>query len=168
MTWAALFLLLLAAFLGLTWVLSERLRHPMGSAARASAPGKFAELSQGVTHYRWSGPLGGPVAVCVHGLTSASYVWDPVVRALNMMGFRVLRYDLYGRGFSDRPPGVQDRDFFLRQLRDLLEDQGIGQVDMMVGYSMGGSIATAFTAEDPGRVLRLVLLAPAGLGLTPG
>jgi pimeloyl-ACP methyl ester carboxylesterase len=32
-----------------------------------------------------------------------------------------------------------------------------------MGYSMGGAIAAAFAARSPGRVLALILLAPAGL-----
>lgn len=164
MIWAGLILAALAA----AWLLSERLRRPVDASAREDAPGQFAQLSQGVTHYRWDGPTRGPVAVCIHGLTSASYVWEAVVRALTMMGFRVLRYDLYGRGLSDRPGGRQDAEFFLRQLRDLLEDQGLEGNLTVLGYSMGGSIATAFAAEEPHRVERLILLAPAGLGHTPG
>lgn len=160
--------LALLALAALAWWLSEYRRWPMGRAARAEAPGKFAELSQGQTHYRWDGPRGGPVAVCVHGLSSASYVYDALVRALTVMGFRVLRYDLYGRGYSDRPGGRQDTAFFQRQLEELLSHEGVEQADLLMGYSMGGSIATAFAAAHPMRVLRLVLLAPAGLGHDPG
>ena len=160
-------LALLLAALAAVYVLSERLRRPLDARARQGAPGQFAELSQGVTHYRWDGPTRGPVAVCVHGVASASYVWEAVVRALTMMGFRVLRYDLYGRGLSDRPAGRQDAEFFLRQLRDLLEDQGLEGDLTLLGYSMGGSIVTCFAAEEPHRVERLILLAPAGLGHHP-
>ncbi|WP_212523800.1 alpha/beta hydrolase [Actibacterium sp. MT2.3-13A] len=162
MTWAALLLAALAAYAVAGW-----LRRPMDASAREGAPGQFATLSQGVTHYRWDGPARGPVAVCVHGLASASYVWEAVVRALTMMGFRVLRYDLYGRGLSDRPAGRQDAEFFLRQLRDLLEDQGLAGDLTLLGYSMGGGIATCFAADEPHRVDRLILLAPAGLGHDP-
>ncbi len=151
-----------------SYFLSEWWRRPVGDTLRARAPGQFAELSQGVTHYRWDGPVRGPVAVCIHGLTTSSYVWDGIVKVLTMMGFRVLRYDLYGRGYSDRPEGPQDRNFFLRQLRDLLRDQNLGGDLTLVGYSMGGSIASSFAADEPHRMDRLILLATAGLGRTPG
>lgn len=163
-----IWVLLLLTLAALAWFASEWRRWPMGRAARDKAPGKFADLPQGLTHYRWDGPKDGPVVVCVHGLSTASYVWDAVVRALTMMGFRVLRYDLFGRGLSDRPKGRQNRAFFLKQLDDLLQDQGVDDIEMMLGYSMGGSIVTGFAAADPNRVARLVLLAPAGLGHTPG
>jgi pimeloyl-ACP methyl ester carboxylesterase len=35
----------------------------------------------------------------------------------------------------------------------------------LLGYSMGGAIATAFAAAHPGRMKRLILLAPAGMRL---
>lgn len=142
----------------------EALRAPMDDAARRDAPGDFVQLSQGITHYRWIGPVRGPVAVCVHGLTTPSLVWQAVAQGLALMGFRVLVYDLYGRGYSDRAPGLQDQDFFVRQLDDLLASQGIGEDITLLGYSMGGVIVTAFAARNPGRVRRVILLAPAGMG----
>lgn len=142
----------------------EAMRQPMDDAARQDAPGDFVELSQGITHFRWIGPVRGPVAVCVHGLTTPSMVWDAVAKGLALMGFRVLVYDLYGRGYSDRAPGLQDQDFFIRQLEDLLASQGITEDVTLLGYSMGGAIVSAFAARHPERVLRVILLAPAGMG----
>lgn len=144
--------------------LREAMRKPMDAAARRDAPGEFVKLSQGLTHYRWIGPARGPVAVCVHGLTTPSLVWEAVAQGLARMGYRVLVYDLYGRGYSDRVAGVQDQDFFIRQLDDLLEAQGLGDDLTLLGYSMGGAIVSAFTARNPGRVRRVILLAPAGMG----
>lgn len=157
-----------AALLLLLPLLRERLRKPMDARARAAAPGSFATLSGGLTHYRWTGPLRGPVAVCVHGLTTPSFVWDGLAQGLAAMGYRVLSYDLYGRGFSGRPSGVQDRAFFLTQLEELLQDQQVEDDFTLIGYSMGGAIATAFAATRPGRLRQLILLAPAGLGSSSG
>jgi len=142
----------------------EALRKPMDADARRTAPGDFVQLPQGITHYRWVGPVRGPVAVCVHGLTTPSMVWDAVAQGLALMGFRVLVYDLYGRGYSDRAPGLQDQDFFLRQLVVLLHDQGITVDVTLLGYSMGGAFVSAFAARHPDRARRLILLAPAGMG----
>ena len=109
MLWFVLLVLALAALLPFA---DEWRRKPMNAAARTVARGDFADLSQGRTCYRWTGPLRGPVAVCVHGLTTPSQVWDSIAEGLAAQGFRVLTYDLYGRGFSDRPPGRQDAGFF--------------------------------------------------------
>ncbi|NNL72532.1 MAG: alpha/beta hydrolase [Silicimonas sp.] len=129
----------------------------------AHAPGQFADLPLGRTHYRWSGPETAPVAVCVHGLSTPSYVFAATESALTTLGYRVLTYDLYGRGFSANPPAAQGARFFNLQLDALLADQRIEARVTLVGYSMGGAIAAAFAAASPDRVRALVLIAPAGL-----
>ena len=147
---------------GLPYALEWR-RKPV-ERLRDNAPGQFATLPQGVTHFQWSGAPDAPIVVCVHGLTTPSIVWGAVVPELVRMGYRVLTYDLYGRGYSDRVSGDQTGDFFARQLFDLLKDQRVeGQVDLL-GYSMGGAIGAYVAAHHPDRVRRTVLVAPAGLG----
>ena len=132
---------------------------------RDAAPGRFARLSQGVTHYQWLGPVRGPVVVAVHGLSTPGPVFYAIARGLARIGYRVLIYDLYGRGYSDAPRGRQDRAFFLTQLQDLLAHQELDADLTLLGYSMGGAIATAFAAAHPGRMKRLILLTPAGVRL---
>lgn len=142
----------------------EHRRKVIDDAAREHAPGRFAALSQGVTCYQWVGPARGPVVVAIHGLTTPGQVWTEVAEGLGRIGYRVLVYDLYGRGLSDAAPGAQDAGFFLRQLTDLLDHQKLEQDLTIMGYSMGGAIATAFAARHPERIKRLILLAPAGSG----
>lgn len=164
MIWA---LLLGVGLVALAPFLVEAARKPMDTTLQAKAPGQFAMLPGGGTHYRWDGPEGGPVLVLIHGLTSPSYVFDPVVPGLNGLGFRTLRYDLWGRGYSDRAPGDQDEAYFVAQLTDLLAVLNLtGRVSLM-GYSMGGMIATAFAAQDADRVEHLALIAPAGIVHAP-
>lgn len=163
MGWLLAALLLLGLIAALPFVVEAR-RTPMDDAARHAAPGSFARLSRGLVHYRWLGAARGPVAVCVHGLTTPSYIWGPVAAGLGALGFRVLVYDLYGRGFSDRPGGPQDSAFFAAQLADLLEDQGIEDDITLLGYSMGGAIVAGFAATYPEKLRQLVLIAPAGMG----
>ena len=156
--------LLVLGGLAILPLLAENRRHG-AEAFRGKAPGRFAKLSQGVTHYQWLGEARGPVIVCIHGLTTPSPVWYGVAEGLTQLGYRVLVYDLYGRGFSDAPRGAQNGDFFAKQLEDLLEHQGIKTDVTLMGYSMGGSIATHFTKQHPDRVTRLVLLASGGIWL---
>jgi pimeloyl-ACP methyl ester carboxylesterase len=160
MTWIIVILLGVIA----APIVIELTRRKMGAKAREAATGQFATLSQGITHFEWFGPQRGAVIVCVHGLTTPSFVWRGLTKGLAIMGYRVLTYDLYGRGFSDKAKGRQNGDFFLRQLNDLLDHEGITQDFTIIGYSMGGAIATLFTAQDPSRVRQLVLIAPAGMG----
>ncbi len=145
--------------------LIEHYRPKMSDGRRGSAPGQFAELSQGVTHFHLRGPSDGPLIVCVHGLTTPSFVWEPLAKGLVRLGFRVLVYDLYGRGYSDRPEGLHDKAFFNTQLNDLLSRIEIEDPFHLIGYSMGGAIATGFAAAHPAKVRRLVLLASAGAKL---
>jgi pimeloyl-ACP methyl ester carboxylesterase len=127
---------------------------------RARAPGQFARLSQGYTHYEVGGPEGGPTVVLVHGFSVPFYVWDPTFKALAESGFRVIRYDLYGHGLSDRPDVAYGRDLFVGQLAELLDSLEVtGPVDV-AGVSMGGAITAAFAAEHPERVARVVLVDP--------
>lgn len=132
---------------------------------RDRLPGEFIELSDGVTHYELGGPKNGPVVVMVHGFAVPMFILDATYQALIQAGFRVLLYDLFGRGFSDRPFVKYDRDLFIRQLVDLLESLQITQVVSLLGLSMGGIISAAFADEYPGRVDTLVLVDPAGFPL---
>ncbi|MGJ8555856.1 MAG: alpha/beta fold hydrolase [Sulfitobacter geojensis] len=163
-----IWLLLVLALIIATPLVIEQRRRVMNDTARGSATGSFVELSQGVTHFEWHGPARGPVLVCVHGLTTPSFVWRGMTRALVLMGYRVLTYDLYGRGFSSKPKGPQDRAFFVNQLAELLAHEGVGDHLTLVGYSMGGAISTCFTQAYPDRVHQLVLLAPAGMRIPDG
>ena len=154
------------ALVGFAAPFANELRKPrITDAVRARAPGQFAQLSQGVTHYRWHGDRAqGPVAVCVHGLTTPSIAWDGVAEGLVAQGYRVLVYDLFGRGYSDRPAAPQDAAFFLRQLEELIRHEGLKGDITLFGYSMGGAIAASYAARTPQMVKRLVLVAPAGMG----
>ena len=128
---------------------------------RASAPGSFVQLSDGITHYELGGPENGQPVVSVHGFSVPYFIWDPTFKFLTESGFRVLRYDLFGRGFSDRPNARYDIDLFCKQLRELLDTLGFEQINL-IGLSMGGPITGTFTTRYPKRVQKLVLIDPAG------
>lgn len=124
----------------------------------------MAKLPQGDTYYRWYGPENGSVALCVHGLSTPSIAYHELAQHLARMGYRVLVYDLFGRGASASVKGRQTPAFFARQLNDLLVDQGVTDDITLIGYSMGGSICAHVAAENPDRFRELILLAPAGMG----
>ncbi len=158
-----LFIGLIAAAIAALPFVFETQRRVVDAQMRDRAKGSFAQLPAGVTHYRWHGPADGPVLVAVHGLTTPAIVWDGMIPLLTAQGYRILSYDLYGRGFSDAPSGAQDVAFFTEQLGNLLADQGITDAVTLMGYSMGGSIVTAFAAGHPDRVSRVLLVAAAGM-----
>lgn len=162
------YLLLLPLGLILAPFVAEALRRPIHKHAEKSAPGKIAPLVTGDTHYKWSGPENAPVAVCIHGLSTPSYIFAATEQSLVGLGYRVLTYDLYGRGYSARPAGAQTEAFFLAQLRALLNDQEIDEPFVVLGFSMGGQIATAFAARHFAMIDQLVLVAPAGISAASG
>jgi len=135
-------------------------RAPLDEQARAQAPGQFIRLPDGVTHYEFSGPEDGPIVVLVHGVSTPYFIWDSTTQALREAGFRVLRYDLFGRGYSDRPDAAYDLPFFAKQLDDLLTALNIAEPVNVAGLSMGGPIATAFANRHPERVRSLILIDP--------
>jgi pimeloyl-ACP methyl ester carboxylesterase len=130
--------------------------------------GSYVSLGAGVTHFELAGPPDAQTVVLVHGFSVPYYIWDPTFDALAAAGFRVLRYDLFGRGWSDRPNARYDAEFLDQQLLQLLDALGIhGPVDL-AGVSMGGPIVVNFAARHPERVRRVALFDPAfGPGFTP-
>ena len=152
---AGLIALLVGAYL-----LMDREKQMLSPANRAGLSGQFITLPGGVTHYQLTGPDDGPLVVLVHGFSVASYTWDRTVPALADAGFRVLTYDLYGRGYSDRPSGPYDLNLFTTQLVDLLTALQIDDPVDVIGLSMGAYITADFTARYPERVRRVTLLAP--------
>ena len=133
----------------------------LNETSRAIAPGSFVQLSDGYTHYELGGPDNGQPVVLVHGFSVPYFIWEPTFAFLATSGFHVLRYDLFGRGFSDRPYLRYDIDLFCKQLRELLDTLGFDQVNL-IGLSMGGPITSTFTTSYPARVRKLVLVDPAG------
>jgi pimeloyl-ACP methyl ester carboxylesterase len=132
-------------------------------AARSTAPGSFLQLTDGCTHFELAGAPGRPTVVLIHGFTVPYFVWDPTYGTLVDSGIRTLRYDLFGRGYSDRPDADYDIDLFCRQLEDLLDALNASSV-ALVGLSMGGPIAASFAVRHPHRVQRMVLIDPSGAG----
>ncbi|KAG6373926.1 Alpha/Beta hydrolase protein [Boletus reticuloceps] len=86
--------------------------------------------------------------VLIHGLSIPAIVWKDVAPVLASRGYRVLLYDLYGRGYSDAPDVTYDVSLHTTQLALLM--QHIKWDDAyVVGLSMGGGIATAFAVQFP-------------------
>ena len=160
----ALGLLALAAAWPYVFAKSERIVITDAVRAEAFKDDTFAKLTDGYTRYIWNGPEAGPVLVFVHGFSSPCFIWEKQAEYFAAQGYRVLRYDLFGRGHSDRPYVDYDADLYHRQLVELLDSQHVtGPVDI-VGLSMGGPITMRFVDREPARVRKYGLVAPAGFG----
>lgn len=130
--------------------------------ARKAAGGSFIDLPSGNTHYKCEG-TGGEWVVLVHGYATPLFIYDKIAAGLLENGYRVLRYDLLGRGLSQRVKAKYNPALFVTQLEELV-NAVIGEEKFcLFGTSMGGIITTSYIAKHPDRVKKLVLLAPAGM-----
>lgn len=155
----AVLAVLVAAALGFgAWRSPEH--ATLDAAARAGAPGKFIELPLGVTHYEIAGPDSGRLVVLVHGFSVPYYIWDSTAVGLTSAGYRVLRYDLFGRGLSDRPRADYDGAFYDAQLGALLDSLRVTDPVDLVGLSFGGFVVSHFVTNQPVRVRTLALVDP--------
>ncbi|MCP5075499.1 MAG: alpha/beta hydrolase [Rhodobacteraceae bacterium] len=137
-------------------------RRPFTSRTQQAAPGEFARLTDGLVHYQWHGSPGDPVLVLVHGLTTPSFVWRDMIPPLVSSGYRVLTFDHFGRGFSDRPRVAHTTEFYIREMDELIAALEVKDTFHLLGYSMGGGIVSSYAAQRQGKLRKLVLLAPIG------
>lgn len=166
---------------------APRVEQPMRQRPLSKVPKTFKEVTcpypsasiyygtHGAINYSLDGPPTGELVVCLHGLNASRTMFKAVGDALCKVGFQVLSFDMYGHGLSNAPSvslcpcrcrrkrARYDLDFFVDQTADLLDGLGLSDRPAnFVGFSMGGSVAIAYSKRFPARVVRLCLLSPAG------
>lgn len=123
----------------------------------------------GLINYEISGPDGGPLVVTFHGLNGTHMTFQDVQDVLTKYGFRVLTFDLYGHGLSASPrfhllSKTYSIDFFIKQTNELLEHLGLQDEPLnLIGFSMGCCIASGYAKLYPEKILRIILISPAGM-----
>ncbi len=137
----------------------------LNDITRQTAGGFFIALTDEMTHYELGGPSNGKPVVLVHGFSTPYFIFDITFEFLVKSGFRVLRYDLLGRGFSDRPRVKYDINLFVNQLKGLIDALELEQVSLL-GLSMGGAITASFISEYPDYVSKHILIDPSGVQRT--
>lgn len=102
----------------------------------------------------------GEPVLLIHGFADSAYTWHRNLRALMTAGLRVIAYDHPGLGESALPPGFR---FGVEALTEL----AMGVLDVLaierahvIGHSMGGGIGLHLAVHHPGRLRRVVLVAP--------
>lgn len=126
---------------------------------------QFLHLPTGRTHYRIDGPADGPPVVLIPGATLPMFVWDGLAEPLAEEGYRVVRYDLLGRGASAAPRVAYGADLYDSQLTELLQRLGITGKVHLVALAFGALIAAGFAERRPRQVASLTYLAPDGFGV---
>ena len=124
------------------------------------------QLSDGITHFQDIGNDQNGTVLLIHGVSGPMQVWDRNIDALIDSGFRVVRLDLYGRGFSQRIDQAQTVNLYQNQISELLNYLGINRKIHIVGSSMGAILATEYAIREPNKVHSVTLVGPAGFPIT--
>jgi 2-hydroxy-6-oxonona-2,4-dienedioate hydrolase len=117
------------------------------------------------TRYLSSGSPDQPFLLFLHGVGGHA---EAYVRNLAAHGahFRTMAIDLFGHGFTDKPPIDGEIPVYIEQLKNLLDTLGVKQC-FLSGESLGGWVACRFALAYPDRVARLVLNTPGGSHSNP-
>ena len=109
-------------------------------------------------HYEITGADTGdaPVVVLGHGAGGSHASWFQQVPVLADAGYRVITWDTRGFGRSSYRTGVHGPEAGARDLRAVLDANGVERAHV-VGQSMGGWWVTTFALASPTRVRSLTL-----------
>ncbi|KAI0160255.1 alpha/beta-hydrolase [Xylariaceae sp. FL1272] len=128
--------------------------------------GRDVETPYGSVHvYEW-GPEDGERVLFVHGISTPVIALGDLGHEMVAKGYRVMMFDLFGRGYSDAPNDLPyDSRLYVTQLLLVLASSKLPWCSgfNLVGYSLGGGLSVAFTRYFPHLVRSLVLIAPCGL-----
>ena len=100
----------------------------------------------------------GPALVMLHGINSDGGDWRTVIDTIGP-GYRFVAFDLLGFGRSPKPLDIDySADEHALVLENTLQDIGVDDPFLLVGYSLGGDIALRYASTYPDRLRRLFLL----------
>ncbi|KAJ5793490.1 alpha/beta hydrolase [Penicillium paradoxum] len=122
----------------------------------------------GMIHvFEW-GPEDGEKVLLVHGLGTPCIALGGMAKELVRKGYRVMIYDLFGRGYSDAPNDLAcDARLYTTQILLVLSSSPLSWTGdtafHIIGFSLGGSIAVAFAAYHATMLRSVTLVCPGGL-----
>jgi pimeloyl-ACP methyl ester carboxylesterase len=130
------------------------------SDLRREADGRFLPLPSGLTYLVDEGQEQTGTIVLVHGATVPHWEFDRLVPHLRAAGLRVVRFDLFGHGLSDRPAVEYNFDLFLQQALAVVDSLQATAPITILGHSFGAALAAEIANVRPILVKKLVLVAP--------
>jgi pyruvate dehydrogenase E2 component (dihydrolipoamide acetyltransferase) len=104
----------------------------------------------------------GEVILLVHGYGGDRNSWLFLQEPLAAK-YRVYALDLPGHGTSAKDVGDGTLGVLADAVTGVLDALGADRTHL-VGHSLGGAVALAVAASDPGRIASVTLIAPAGFG----
>jgi pimeloyl-ACP methyl ester carboxylesterase len=109
---------------------------------------------------------GDTTMLLLHGYGESLLAYRGLIAPLAKR-FSVVAVDLPGSGLSEKPAGPYTLESMVSRLSRALDGWINGPV-IIVGHSMGGEIAAALAIERPDRIVKVILIAPAGYDLGMG
>ena len=134
-------------------------------SALEPAPGAiFVRSRSGRVHCLDAG--NGPPVLLIHGSGRSIADWQEGVVERLASNHRVIAFDCYGFGRSDRNPTfTYGYDLWIQQAVDVLDALGVERV-AVVGHSVGGALACMLAAYHPDRVDQVVTIGT-GMAIEP-
>jgi len=113
------------------------------------------QLSSLSINYQMAGPDHAPAVLLLHGLGTQASFWLPVIPLLVEAGFQVFAVDLPGFGYSDPIDELYTPVNVGKLVGAFVETLDLTSV-IVVGHSMGGTVAAGFAIADPVKIRALV------------
>jgi pimeloyl-ACP methyl ester carboxylesterase len=159
MTWLAALLVVPIAIVAISYLVEAARRQPITPSRLSWAPEvpvQYLEVNGIRLRYIVSGE--GPSLVLLHTLRTQLDMFQKVVPVLASR-FRVYALDYPGHGYSDIPPADYTAEFFVGTVARALERLEVRDA-VIVGESIGGSIALLLAARHDPRVRSVVAINP--------
>ena len=115
---------------------------------RSNSGYQEVKLTEGITSYKDVGNKNNKVIVIVHGATFGSLAYEEYVNVFLENNYRVITYDQYGRGYSDRVHTNVGIELMEKQLKELIKHCEIEDV-ILYGVSFGAAVVAKYAANNP-------------------
>jgi len=100
----------------------------------------------------------GTPVIFIHGWRADATAWDGIIGTIGP-NVRSIAIDVRGSGASNSARGPYNLERFAADLRELVEHFALGPV-VLVGHSMGATVALRLAVDAPSTTRGLVLIAP--------
>ncbi len=103
-----------------------------------------------------------PKIILIHGFAASKREWEPQIPFFEKMGYEVFAKDLLGHGDGIKPKensqytmDAMDRDF-----AEWLSSMAASDPIILIGHSMGASVALRFSIKNPANIKKVILISP--------